>query len=151
MTTVTETKVIDHDVRTVYNQWTQFEEFPRFMEGVERVEQLDDRRLHWVADFGGSRHEWDAEITEQVPDQRVAWRSIDGKTNRGQFSFRPADSGGKTEVTVLMDWEPEGIKEKIGGALGFDNRRVKQDLDRLESLLDERGGSETGAWRGEQH
>ena len=151
MPTVTEKKVIDHDVHTVYNQWTQFEDFPRFMEGVERVEQLDDRRLHWVADFGGSRHEWDAEITEQVPDQRVAWRSIDGKTNRGQVSFRPADSGGKTEVTVLMDWEPEGIKEKIGGALGFDNRRVKQDLDRLESLLDERGGSETGAWRGEQH
>jgi uncharacterized membrane protein len=151
MPTITETKVIDHDVHTVYNQWTQFEDFPRFMQGVERVEQLDDRRLHWVADFGGSKHEWDAEITEQVPDQRVAWRSIDGKTNRGQVSFRPADSGGKTEVTVAMDWEPEGIKEKIGGALGFDNRRVKQDLDRLESLLDERGGSETGAWRGEQH
>ena len=151
MHTITESKVIDHDVHTVYNQWTQFEEFPRFMEGVQRVDQLDDRRLHWVADFGGSRHEWDAEITEQVPDQRVAWRSIDGKTNRGQVSFRPADSGGKTEVTVAMEWEPEGIKEKIGSALGLDDRRVRQDLERLESLLDERGGRETGAWRGEQH
>jgi uncharacterized membrane protein len=151
MTTITETKVLDHDVHTVYNQWTQFEDFPRFMEGVERVEQLDDRRLHWVADFGGSRHEWDAEITEQVPDQRVAWRSIDGKTNTGEVTFRPADSGSKTEVTVALEWEPEGLKEKVGSALGFDDRRVKQDLERLESLLDERGGRETGAWRGEQH
>jgi uncharacterized membrane protein len=150
MHTVTESKVIDHDVRTVYNQWTQFEEFPRFMEGVERVDQLDDKRLHWVAEFGGSRHEWDAEITEQVPDQRVAWRSTDGKTNSGAVSFRPAESGGKTEVTVAMQWEPEGFKEKVGGALGFDDRRVKGDLERLESLLDERGGRETGAWRGEQ-
>ena len=149
MPTITEKKILDHDVHTVYNQWTQFEQFPQFMEGVERVEQLDDRRLHWVADFGGSKHEWDAEITEQVPDQRVAWRSLDGKTNAGEVSFRPAEQG-KTEVTVAMDWEPEGLKEKVGGALGFDDRRVKQDLERLESLLDERGGRETGAWRGEQ-
>ena len=151
MPTATESKVIDHDVHTVYNQWTQFEDFPRFMEGIERVDQLDDRRLHWVADFGGSKHEWDAEITEQVPDERLAWRSIDGKTNAGQVTFRPADSGAKTELTVAMEWEPEGLKEKVGSALGFDDRRVKQDLERLESLLDERGGRETGAWRGEQH
>jgi uncharacterized membrane protein len=149
MSTVTETKVIDHDVHTVYNQWTQFEDFPRFMEGVERVDQLDDRRLHWVAEFGGSRHEWDAEITDQVPDQHISWRSIDGKTNAGDVTFRPAD--GRTEVTVAMEWEPQGLKEKVGSALGFDSRRVKGDLERLESLLDERGGRETGAWRGEQH
>jgi len=149
MPTITEKKVIDHDVHTVYNQWTQFEEFPRFMEGVQRVEQLDDRRLHWVASFGGSTHEWDAEITEQVPDQRIAWRSIDGKTNTGEVSFQPRD--GKTEVTVAMGWEPEGIKEKAGSTLGFDDRTVKKDLERLEELLDERGGRETGAWRGEQH
>ena len=150
MATIEKSIEVEAPVRTVYNQWTQFEEFPRFMEGVERVDQLDDRRLHWVAEFGGSRHEWDAEITEQVPDQRVAWRSIDGKTNRGEVTFRPAD-GSKTELTVEMDWEPEGVKEKIGGALGFDDRRVKKDLERLESLLDERGARETGAWRGEQH
>jgi len=149
MPTITEKKVIDHDVHTVYNQWTQFEEFPRFMQGVERVEQLDDRRLHWVANIGGSTHEWDAEIIEQVPDQRVAWRSIDGKTNSGEVTFRPED--GKTEITVEMEWEPEGVKEKAGGAIGFDDRTVKKDLERLESLLDERGGRETGAWRGEQH
>ncbi|MBK5116076.1 MAG: SRPBCC family protein [Thermoleophilia bacterium] len=149
MPTATESKVFDHDVHTVYNQWTQFEDFPRFMDGVERVEQLDDKRLHWVAEFGGSKHEWDAEITDQVPDQRIAWRSIDGKTNTGQVTFRPAESG-KTEVTVEMGWEPEGLKEKIGGALGFDNRQIKGDLERLESVLDERGGQETGAWRGWQ-
>jgi uncharacterized membrane protein len=150
MTTIRHSKVIDHDVHTVYNQWTQFEEFPRFMKGVERVDQLDDRRLHWVASFGGATHEWDAEITEQTPDERVAWRSTDGKTNTGRVTFRAADPG-RTEVTVEMGWEPEGLKEKVGGALGFDDRRVKDDLDRLESLLDQRGGQESGAWRGEQH
>ena len=149
MQTITEKKVIDHDVHTVYNQWTQFQDFPRFMEGVERVDQVDDRRLHWVANIGGSSHEWDAEITEQVPDERVAWRSTDGKTNTGLVTFRPVAAGG-TEVTVEMGWEPEGMKEKLGGALGFDERQVKKDLERLESLLDERGGQETGAWRGEQ-
>src|SRR5919106_7103019 len=103
MPTATETKIIDHDVRTVYNQWTQFEDFPRFMEGVERVEQLDDKRLHWVADIGGKTHEWDAEITEQEPDRRIAWRSTDGKTNTGQVTFHPLDD--KTEVKVEMEWE----------------------------------------------
>lgn len=149
MPTVTETKVIGHDVRTVYDQWTQFEEFPRFMGGIERIDQLDDKRLHWVADFGGETHEWDAEITEQVPDQRIAWRSTDGKTNTGAVTFKAADTG-STEVTVEMEWEAEGLKEKVGGALGFDSRQVKQDLDRFEALLDERGGQQTGAWRGEQ-
>jgi uncharacterized membrane protein len=121
------------------------------MEGVERVQQLDDRRLHWVADFGGERHEWDAEITDQVPDQHVAWRSVDGKTNAGQVRFSPADGGSKTELTVEMDWQPQGLKEKVGSALKFDDRRVKKDLERFEELLSSRGGRETGAWRGEVH
>ena len=148
MAKITETKVFDHDVRTVYNQWTQFEDFPRFMEGVEQVQQLDDKRLHWKADFGGSTHEWDAEIIDQVPDQRIAWRSTDGKFNTGTVTFKPAETG-KTEVTVEMGWEPEGLKEKVGSAMGFDDKRVKSDLERLETLLDERGGQETGAWRGQ--
>ena len=142
--------VVDVPVSVAYNQWTQFEEFPTFMDGVEEVRQLDDTHLQWVASVGGKRNEWKAEITEQKPDQRVAWRSTDGKTNKGEVSFRPADAGSRTEVTVVMGWEPEGVKETIGGALGFDKRQVKKDLDRLESLLDERGGQETGAWRGEQ-
>ena len=150
MPTVTETKIVHHDVRTVYNQWTQFEEFPRFMKGVERVQQLDDKHLHWVAEFGGSTHEWDAEITDQIPDERIGWRSTDGTINSGSVTFRPADDG-TTEVTVQMGWEPAGTKEKVGGALGFDDRQVKGDLDRFEEFLDERGGHETGAWRREQH
>jgi uncharacterized membrane protein len=150
MPTTTKSKKVDHDLHTVYNQWTQFEDFPRFMGGVERVDQLDDRRLHWVAEFGGERHEWDAEITDQVPDQRIAWRSSDGKFNSGAVTFSSTDDGG-TEVTLEMAWEAEGLKEKIGGALGFDDRQVAQDLDRFEEFLHERAGRETGAWRGEQH
>ena len=149
MPTVTETKIIDHDVHTVYNQWTQFEEFPRFMKGVERVEQLDDRRLHWVADFGGSTHEWDAEITEQGPDQVIAWRPIDGKTNTGQVTFRPAGAG-STEVTLRLEYEPQGMVENVGDALGIVSRRVEGDLKRFKEFIESRG-AETGAWRGEIH
>ena len=149
MSTIEQSIDVHVPVRTAYDQWTQFEQFPRFMEGVDRVDQLDDRRLHWVASFGGNQHEWDAEITDQVPDQRIAWRSTDGKTNAGEVTFREADAR-KTEITLQMDWEPEGLKEKIGGALGFDDRQVAGDLERFEEFLDERGGQETGAWRGEQ-
>ena len=150
MASVEQTIEVNLPVRTVYNQWTQFEEFPQFMEGVEEVRQLDETRLHWRATIAGKTEEWDAVITDQVPDQRIAWRAIDGKTNVGEVTFRAAD-GGKTEVTVQMDWEPEGLKEKLGGALGFDDRQLASDLERFEHVLDERGGRETGAWRGEQH
>ena len=137
---------VDVPVRTAYNQWTQFEEFPRFMEGIERVEQRDDRHLHWVAEFGGKHHEWDAEITDQTPDRRVAWRDVEGKTNEGSVDFEQSDGG--TCVTVRMDWEPEGAAEKIGSALGFDERRVKSDLERFKEFIESRG-EETGAWRGD--
>jgi uncharacterized membrane protein len=150
MPTVTASKIVHHDVHTVYDQWTQFEEFPRFMKGVERVQQLDDKHLHWVAGYGGSMHEWDAEITDQVPDERIAWRSTDGAVNSGSVTFRPT-ADGTTEVTVRMGWEPESAREKLGGALGFDDRTVKADLRRLERYLDEHGGHATGGWRGEQH
>ncbi|HEX2128072.1 MAG TPA: SRPBCC family protein [Solirubrobacterales bacterium] len=138
---------INVPVDTAYNQWTQFEEFPRFMEGVEEVRQLDDRRLHWVAEFGGSRHEWDAEIVEQHPDERVAWRNTDGKENAGVVTFHKLDDS-KTRVTVQLDYVPEGIRESLGSALNFDERRVKGDLERFKSFLEERG-QETGAWRGD--
>ncbi len=147
MTTVSEKKVIDHDVHTVYNQWTQFEEFPQFMEGVEEVRQIDDTHLHWVASFGGSRHEWDAEITEQHPDERIAWRNTDGKDNAGVVTFHKI-SDDTTRVMVQMDFVPEGIKEKIGDALGAPERRVKGDLERFKEFIESRG-AETGAWRGE--
>jgi len=134
-------------VGTVYNQWTQFEEFPLFMEGVERVEQLDDRRLHWVARFGGKRKEWDAEIVEQVPDQRVAWRSISGTPNEGQVRFTPTDRNG-TVITLRLNFEPETTMERIAGSLGMVGSRVESDLRHFKDFIQHRQ-TETGAWRGE--
>jgi uncharacterized membrane protein len=138
---------VEVPVSTAYNQWTQFEEFPRFMEGVESVTQLDDTHLRWVAEVGGSRHEWDAEISEQRPDERVAWHATDGKSNAGVVTFHRLDDN-RTKVMVQMDYEPEGIKESLGSALGADERRVKGDLKRFKELVEGRG-VETGAWRGE--
>jgi uncharacterized membrane protein len=132
-------------ISTAYNQWTQFEEFPRFMEGVEEVRQIDDTHLHWVAEFGGSRHEWDAEITEQKPDERVAWRNTGGKDNAGAVTFHRLEDD-RTKLMVQMDFVPEGIKERIGDALGASDRRVRGDLERFKEFIESRG-SETGAWR----
>ena len=134
-------------VRTVYNQWTQFEEFPRFMAGVKRVEQLDETHLHWHAEIWGKDKEWDSEITEQKPEERVAWRNTDGKDNAGVVTFHKIDSA-TTRVMVQMDWAPEGIKEKLGSALGADDRRVRGDLERFKEVIESRG-AETGGWRGE--
>ena len=134
-------------VDTAYNQWTQFEEFPQFMEGIEEVRQLDDKRLHWVAEMGGKREEWDAEITEQHPDHRVAWTATGGKGNAGVVTFHRIDDA-QTRIMVQMDWEPEGVTEKIGVALGMDDRRVQGDLQRFKELI-EKQGTESGAWRGE--
>jgi uncharacterized membrane protein len=147
MSTIEQSIELDVPVSTAYNQWTQFEEFPKFMEGVEEVRQTDDRHMHWVAEFGGTRHEWDAEITEQLPDERVAWRNTDGKENAGVVTFHHLDDR-HSRVMVQMDFVPEGIKEKIGDALGAPDRRVKGDLQRFKEMIEARG-SETGAWRGE--
>ena len=145
--TIEQSIEVDVPVAQVYNQWTQFEEFPRFMEGIDRIEQRGERRLHWVASFGGQTHEWDAEITEQAPDERVAWRNTDGKDNAGVVTFHKL-SDDRTRVMVQMDWAPEGIKEKLGSALGADDRRVKADLERFKEFI-ESSGHETGSWRGE--
>jgi uncharacterized membrane protein len=134
-------------VRTAYNQWTQFEEFPRFMEGVEEVRQLDDKRLHWRASLAGKTEEWDASIVEQTPDQVVAWRSTTGTENAGRVSFQPAGPD-RTRVTVGIDYDPQGVVEKAGDALGFVSRRVEGDLERFKQFIESRG-QETGAWRGE--
>ena len=138
---------VEVPVTTAYNQWTQFEEFPSFMDGVEQVRQLDDTHLRWAAEFGGKRHEWDAEITEQHPDERVAWKSLDGKTNAGVVTFHRL-SEDRTKVMVQMDWQPEGLIEKAGEMVGADSRRVRGDLERFKDLIEARG-SETGAWRGD--
>ena len=146
MAEVKESIEVNVPVSTAYNQWTQFEEFPQFMEGVESVSQLDDTHLHWVAEIAGKREEWDAEITEQVPDQRVAWKSTSGNEQGGVVNFHRLGED-ETRVVVSMDYEPEGIVEKAGAALGFDDRQVKGDLERFKQLIEKRG-AETGAWRG---
>ena len=140
---------VDVPVQTAYNQWTQFEEFPRFMEGVQEVRQLDDSRLFWAADVAGERKEWYARITEQKPDQVIAWQSEGGAPNSGEVRFQPTDDG-KTEVKVRMDYEPQDLKEKVGDALGVVSRRVEGDLKRFKEFVESRG-KETGAWRGEVH
>jgi uncharacterized membrane protein len=144
---VTESITVNCPVSTVYNQWTQFEEFPRFMDGVESVKQTDDTHLHWVAEIGGKRHEWDAEVTEQRPDQVVAWRSLDGHYNSGRVLFERVDDS-TTKVTVDMEHETEGMVEALGSAIGADSRKVKGDLERFKELIEARG-AESGAWRGE--
>ena len=146
-TTIEQSIEVEVPVQSAYNQWTQFEEFPKFMEGVEEIRQIDDKHLHWVAEFGGTRHEWDAEITEQLPDERVAWRNTDGKDNAGVVTFHKL-SDTRSKVMVQMDFVPEGIKEKIGSAIGAPDRRVKGDLERFKDLIESRG-SESGSWRGE--
>ena len=147
MATIEQSIDVEVPVETAYNQWTQFEEFPRFMEGVEEVRQLDDTHLHWVAELGGSRHEWDAVITEQHPDERVAWRNTDGKDNAGVVTFHRLDDD-RSRVMVQIDFVPEGIKEKLGTALGAPDRRVQGDLERFKELIESRG-RESGSWRGE--
>lgn len=134
-------------VRTAYNQWTQFEDFPKFMEGVQHVEQLDDRRLHWRADIGGKMKEWDAEITEQIPDTRIAWHSVGGVKNAGVVTFHRL-SDDRTKIMVQMEYGPETFTEKVGDFLGAATRRVQADLGRFKEFIEERG-HETGAWRGE--
>ena len=147
MADVEETIEVDVPVSVAYNQWTQFEEFPQFMDNVESVRQLDDTHLHWVAGIGGQRREWDAEITYQDPDQHLAWRAIDGKDNTGSVRFESLDAE-RTRIKVRMSWETEGAVEAIGSVVGADDRGVKADLKRFKELLESRG-RETGAWRGE--
>lgn len=149
MRTIEQSIEVNAPVRTVYNQWTQFEEFPEFMEGVHEVRQLDDRRLHWVAEVGGHRHEWDAEIYEQTPDQQIAWRSTSGEPNEGTIRFEALPEN-RTRVHVRMSYEPKGAMEKLGDALGVASARVKGDLKRFKDFI-ESHGTETGAWRGEIH
>jgi uncharacterized membrane protein len=147
MSTIEESIEVDVPVRTAYNQWTQFEEFPKFMEGVEFVRQLDDTHLHWKAEIWGKVKEWDAEITEQHPDERVAWTNTDGARNAGAVTFHRVDES-KTRIMLQLDVEPEGPAEKVGELLGVVRRRVTSDLERFKEFIESRG-SETGAWRGD--
>ena len=140
---------IDVPVRTAYNQWTQFEEFPEFMEDVEEVRQIDDTHLHWRASVGGKEKEWDSEITEQVPDKVIAWRSTSGAPNAGEVRFEPLDAE-RTRIRLAMEYEPETAVEKAGDAIGVMSRKIEKTVDDFKDFIEKRG-RETGAWRGEVH
>ena len=140
---------VNGPLREVYNQWTQFEDFPRFMEGVEEVRQLDDKHLYWRAKIGGVEREWHAEIVDQVPDERIAWRGLTGVAPSGAVLFR-ALAPDRTEVTLRVRYEPEGVAEKVGDALGILSLRVQGDLERFKKFMEDRGQA-TGGWRGEIH
>ena len=147
MTDVTESVDVNVPVTTAYNQWTQFESFPRFMDGVESVRQIDDRHTHWVTEIAGVRREFDAEITEQHPDERIAWTSVDGPKQAGVVTFHRLDEN-SSRVMLQMDFEPEGLVETAGDKLGVVSRRVEGDLKRFKSFIESRG-TEEGAWRGD--
>ena len=144
---ITESIEVDVPASTAYNQWTQFEDFPLFMEGVDHVQQLDDTRLHWVATVAGRKAEWDAKILEQHPDRQISWISQDGKKTRGTVTFEER-SPSRTLICLSMSYRPEGAMEVAGSAAGLDKRRIRGDLERFKDLVENRG-TETGAWRGE--
>jgi uncharacterized membrane protein len=147
MSTVEKTVEVDVPVRTAYNQWTQFESFPEFMEDVERIEQLDDTTTRWHVNMMGADRTFDADITEQQPDERVAWRSRGETKHAGLVTFNKLDEN-HTEIKVRMDVEPTDWVEKTGDAMGVMERNVKRDLDQFKDFIESRG-TETGAWRGE--
>ena len=145
-TKVEKTVVVDVPLSTVYNQWTQFEDFPQFMNGVKSVTQLADDRLDWVAEIGGVRRQWQARIVEQVPDRKVAWAATEGATNAGAVTFRDAGNG-STEVHLVLEYEPEGLVEKVGDKLNVVANQAEGDLERFKKFVEDEGYA-TGAWRG---
>lgn len=143
---IVETIEVNVPVKTAYNQFTQFEDFPQFMKSVKEIRQLDDKHLHWRANVAGEEKEWDAEITEQIPDKRIAWRSVTGVKNGGVVTFHKI-SDTVTRITLQMDYEPEGELETLGDALGAVRMEARSNLTNFKEILEQRGG-ETGAWRG---
>ena len=146
MSTIEKSIEVNVPVTIAYNQWTQFEQFPHFMEGVEEVRQIGDRDLQWRVNIGGKRKEFETEITEQLPDQRIAWRTRGGTENAGVVTFHRL-SDETTRIMLQMEYEPEGLVEKTGDLLGVASRRVQGDLNRFKEFI-ERRGVETGEWRG---
>ena len=143
---IIETIEVNVPVSTAYNQWTQFEDFPQFMSSVHEVRQLDDKHLHWKANVAGEEKEWDAEITEQIPDKRIAWRSVTGVPNGGVVTFHKI-SDDVTRIALQMDYQPEGPLEKLGDAFGAVRMEARGNLQKFKEMLESRG-AETGAWRG---
>lgn len=149
MSRIEKTIVVEAPLTDVYGQWTRFESFARFMEGIERVVQLDDRTLAWTATVGGREKRWTARIVDQTPDVRIAWRGLDGARNDGAVLFSPTEDG-ETEIRLVVDADPDDIVEQIGDRLGILDRRVQGDLERFKAFIEERGGP-TGSWDGEIH
>ena len=147
MTTKVEKSImVNVPVSVAYNQWTQFEEFPHFMGGVKKITQLSEDRLHWVAEIAGVRREWEAQILEQVPDQKVSWAATSGATNAGAVTFKDV-GGGQTSVHLSLEYEPEGLVEKVGDKLNIVENQAERDLDRFKAFIEDEGYA-TGAWRG---
>ncbi|MBX3028550.1 MAG: SRPBCC family protein [Chloroflexi bacterium] len=149
MSRIEKTIEVEAPLTTVYGQWTQFESFPEFMDGVTRVEQVDDRTLTWEAEIGGRTRTWMARVTDQTPDVRIAWMTIDGAQNDGAVTFRPITDR-RTEVRLVIDADPDGIIEEVGDRLGFLDRRVEGDPERFKAFIEARG-IPTGRWDGEIH
>jgi uncharacterized membrane protein len=147
VSTIEEAVEVQVPVRTAYNQWTQFEDFPQFMEGVESIKQIDDTKTHWVTSIGGQKREFDAVITEQNPDERVAWRTVEGPEQAGVVTFHRLGQN-ETKVMLQMEFDPKGAVEKVGDVAGVVKSRAKGDLERFKDFIESRGGRETGAWRG---
>ena len=147
MSTIEQSIEVGVPVTTAYDQWTQFESFPQFMDGVDEVRQLSDTLTHWKISIGGVKREFDADITEQTPDQRIAWKSVDGTGHAGVVTFHRLDED-HTRIMLQLDTEPHGLVEKVGDAIGLTNANAKGDLERFKKFIEERG-SETGAWRGD--
>ncbi|MFF3165853.1 SRPBCC family protein [Streptomyces sp. NPDC003273] len=149
MSQVEESIEVNVPVRAAYNQWTQFQDFPQFMDGVERIEQRTDTLTHWKTKIGGVEREFDAEITEQIPDERVAWSTIGGDAKQaGVVTFHYIDDN-TTKIMLQFDYDPQGLAETVGDKLGFVKRQATGDLRRFKEFIESRGGTETGAWRGE--
>jgi uncharacterized membrane protein len=146
MSTIEKSIDINVPAHTAYNQWTQFEDFPKFMEGVLEVRQLDEKRLHWCTKIGGKEQNFDSEITEQIPDKRIAWRSRAGSSNAGVVTFHPLNDE-QTRIMLQMEYEPEGVIEKTGDLLGIASSRIQGDLQRFKDFVETQGDA-TGAWRG---
>lgn len=146
LSTVNESIDVNVPVRKAYNQWTQFEDFPRFMKSVQQIRQLDDTHLSWRAIVGGEEKEWEVEITEQIPDKRIAWNSTTGVKNAGVVTFHKI-SKSTTRIMLQMDYQPEGVLEQVGDALGIVRKEARANLESFKELIEERG-AETGAWRG---
>ncbi|MEU5690002.1 SRPBCC family protein [Streptomyces venezuelae] len=149
MSQVEESIEVDVPVRAAYNQWTQFETFPEFMQGVQRIEQRTDKLTHWVTKIDGVERTFDARITEQIPDERVAWTTVEGQAKQaGVVTFHRLDAS-RTKVMLQMHYDPDGLAETVGDKLGLVKRQVAGDLGRFKQFIEKRGGAETGAWRGE--